>query len=198
VKPPLATNRRDVLKLGGAAVLAVFAPTGFTASAPARSAASMIALADPRYDQSLMFAESLRRHGAKTLMVAPDRARLWFDAIEPQLSTGLRYLVGLTHESDLFVLTRLAENSGVRTSYVGLHDWRCRHGSTHKLSGSIDLDLIATALVTGKDRWAENIGEAMALAKENGSEERRFDLDCAMDADHGPRFFVSWLMGWTA
>jgi hypothetical protein len=196
--PPLATNRRDAVKLGGAAVLAVFAPTGFTASAPARSAASMIALADPRYDQSLMFAECLRRHGAKRLMVATDRARLWFDAIEPQLRTGLRYLAGLTHESDLFVLKRLAENSGARTSYVGLHDWRGRQGSTHKLSGSIDLDLIATALVTGKDRWAENLGEAMALAKENGTEERRLDLDCSMPADHGPRFFVSWLMGWTA
>jgi hypothetical protein len=173
--PPLATNRRNVLKLGGAAVLVMFAPTGFKASASARSAASMIALADPRHDQSLRFAESLRRHGAKRLNLA-----------------------GLTHESDLFVLRRLAENSGAGTSYVGLHDWRCQLGTTHSLSGSIDLDLIAMALVTGKDRWAENLGEAIALAKENGLEEKGLYLDCAMRADHGPRFFVSWLMGWTA
>jgi hypothetical protein len=196
--PPLATNRRNVLTLGGAAVLVMFAPTGFRASASARGAASMIALADPRHDQSLRFAESLRRHGAKRLMLARDRASLWLDVIEPQLRTGLRNLAGLTHESDLFVLRRLAENSGAATSYVGLHDWRCRRGTMHSLSGSIDLDLIAMALVTGKDRWAENLGEAIALAKENGLEKKGLYLDCAMRPDHGPRFFVSWLMGWTA
>ena len=156
----------------------------------------MIALADPRYDDSMSFAESLRRQGAKRLMLAYDRARVWFDGVQPKLRRGVRFLTGLTLESDLFVLERLAGSSGARTDYVGLHDWRCRQGSAHTLSGSINLDPIATALRTGKTRWAESLGQALALANEGGQTERRLDLDCAIPA--GPRFFVSWRMGWTA
>ena len=196
--PPLAMDRRDLLKLGGATTLALLAPAGIDAEAaiPVRSAASMIALADPRYDDSIRFAESLRRQGAKPLMLVSDRARVWFDGIQPKLRTGVRCLTGLTLESDLFVLERLAGSSGARTDYVGLHDWRCRQGSAHTLSGSINLDPIATALLAGKTRWAESLGRALALANEGGRTERRLDLDCAIAA--GPRFFVSWRMGWTA
>jgi hypothetical protein len=198
VTPPLAMDRRDVLKLGGTATLALLAPTGIDmeAAVPVRSAASIIALADPRYDYSMRFAESLRRQGAKPLILASDRARVWFDGVRPKLRTGLHYLIGLTLESDLFVLERLAGSSGARTDYVGLHDWRCRQGSAHTLSGSINLDPIATALLAGKTRWAESLGRALALANEGGRTERRLDLDCAIPA--GPRFFVSWRMGWTA
>jgi hypothetical protein len=195
---PLAMDRRDVLKLGGAATLALLAPARINAEAavPVRSAAAMIALADPRYDDSMRFAESLRWQGAKRLMLAYDRARVWFDGVQPRLCRGVRFLTGLTLESDLFVLERLAGSSGARTDYVGLHDWRCRQGSAHTLSGSINLDPIATALRTGKTRWAESLGQALALANEGGQTERRLDLDCAISA--GPRFFVSWRMGWTA
>jgi hypothetical protein len=198
VTPPPTMDRRDVLKLGGAATLALLAPAGIDAKAavPVRSAASMIALADPRYDDSMRFAESLRRQRAKPLMLVSDRAKVWFDGVQPQLRTGLRYLTGLTLESDLFILERLAGSSGARTDYVGLHDWRCRQGSAHTLSGSINLDPVAAALLAGKTRWAESLGLALAVANEGGQNERRLDLDCAIPP--GPRFFVSWRMGWTA
>jgi hypothetical protein len=162
------------------------------------SATSMIALADPRYDESLIFAESLQRQGAKVIPFASDLAGRWFDAIEPGLRGGRRGLTGLTLESDLFILERLAEGLSVRTRYVGLHDWRCRQGSAHTLSGSIDLDPIAAALVKGKDQWAASLGEALGLAKEDGQKERSLAFDCAMQTGHGPRFFVSWLMRRTA
>ena len=193
-----AMDRRDVLKLGGAAALALLAPAGGNAEAavPVRSAASMVALADPRYGDSVRFAESLRRQGAVPLMLASCRAGVWSDGVQPRLRTGVRYLTGLTLESDLFVLERLAGGTGARTDYVGLHDWRCRQGSAHKLSGSIDLDPIATALLAGKTLWAESLGQALASATGGDQNERRLDLDCAIPP--GPRFFVSWRMGWTA
>jgi hypothetical protein len=196
---PSILDRREVVALGGAATLTLFAPAwikSVASAAPARPAALMIALADPRYGESLIFARSLQREGAKVLALASDRARLWSDAMEPRLPGGLQYLTGLTLESDLFAFERLAENSSARTCYVGLHDWRCRQRSAHRLSGSIKLDPIAEALVSGKDRWAGKLGEALALAK-NGFEERRLALDCAAPAAQGPRFFVSWLMRWT-
>jgi hypothetical protein len=198
VTPPLPMDRRNVLKLGGAAAIAALAPGIRCApTACAGSATSMIALADPRYGDSLMFAESLQRQGAMPVILASDRARLWFDAIEPRTRDCISYLAGLTLESDLFVFERLAASSAAPICYVGFHDWRCRQGAAHTLSGSIALDPIAAALVKGEDRWAEGLGQALVLAKDEGHEERRLHLDYAMAACPGPRFLVSWLMRWT-
>jgi len=194
---PSTLDRREVLALGGAATLVLFAPDWIKSAAPAGFAASMIALADPRYGESLILARSLQREGAKVLALVSDRARLWSYAIEPRLPGSLQYLTGLTLESDLFAFERFAENSSACTCYVGLHDWRCRQRSTHRLSGSIRLDPIAEALVSGKDRWAAKLGAALALAKKDSCEERRLALDCAAPAAQGPRFFVSWLIRWT-
>jgi hypothetical protein len=197
---PLALDRREVLKLGGAAAIALLAPAGTAplAAAPGCASASTIVLADPRYAESVTFAASLERQGAKVIALASDRARTWFDAVEPRLPAGLRDLAGLTLESDLFVLERLAERSGARTCYVGLHDWRRLQGSVHRLSATIDLDPIATALVNGKEGWAENLGKALGKTKIESREEKRLTLNCPIPAARGPRFFVSWLMRWTA
>ncbi|HSA66455.1 MAG TPA: hypothetical protein VLE24_02190 [Methyloceanibacter sp.] len=196
---PHPMDRREMLKLGGAAAIALLAPAGtvFVAAAPGRASASTIVLADPRYAESVSLAASLERQGAKVIELASDRARTWFDAVEPRLPAGLRALAGLTLESDLFVLERLAERSGARTCYVGLHDWRCRQDSVHLLSATIELDPIATALVNGKEGWAESLGKALGNTNIESREERSLALNCPMLAASGPRFFVSWLMRWT-
>jgi hypothetical protein len=197
---PLDMDRRDVLKLGGAAAIALLAPAGTApvAAAPSGTASSTIVLADHRYAESVIFAASLERQGARVIELASDRARTWSDAVEPPLAAGLRFLAGLTLESDLFVLERLAAHSGARKCYVGLHDWRCREGSAHRLSATIDLDPIAAALVNGKERWPESLGEALGQTKMESRTERRLALNCPMPAARGPRFFVSWLIRWTA
>jgi hypothetical protein len=79
-----------------------------------------------------------------------------------------------------------------------LHDWRCLEGSAHRLSAEIDLDPIATALVNGKERWAESLGEALGQSKMESRTERKLTLNCPMTVGRGPRFFVSWLIRWTA
>ena len=199
--PPFAIDRREVLKLGGAASIALLAPAGTAplAAALSRTASSTIVLADHRYAESGIFAASLERQGARVIELASDRARTWFDAVEPLLlPLGLRSLAGLTLESDLFVLERLAAQSGARKCYVGMHDWRCREGSAHRLSATIDLDPIATALVTGKERWPQSLGEALGQTEMESRTERRLALNCPMRAARGPRFFVSWLIRWTA
>ena len=197
---PLGINRRNVLKLGGAASIALLAPAGTAPVAALRSgaASSTIILADRRYAESAIFAASLGRQGARVIELASDRARTWFDAVEPLLPAGLRSLAGLTLESDLFVLERLAAQSGARKCYVGMHDWRCGQGSAHRLSATIDLDPIATALVIGKERWPERLGEALGQMKMESRTERRLALNCPRPAARGPRFFVSWLIRWTA
>ena len=105
-------------------------------------------------------------------------------------------MTGLTLESDLFILERLAESSGARTCYAGLHDWRCRQRVGHTLSGTIDLDGIAAALLNGKEEWAEGLGVALVAAKDGTPAERRLKLECALPSGRGPRSFVSWQMRW--
>ncbi len=91
--PPIV-DRRDMLKLGGAAALALLAPSvvAFTARA------SMIVLADPRYGESLIFAGGLERQGAKVVTLASDLGGTWFNGIAPQLLHGLQGVAGLTLE----------------------------------------------------------------------------------------------------
>ena len=180
-----AMDRRDVLKFGGAAALALLAPDAVAVAGRASS------LTPP-----LIFAGSLERHGAKVLTLASNRAATWFGAIAPQLHHGLHRLTGLTLESDLFILERLAESSGARTCYAGLHDWRCRQGVGHTLSGTIDLDLIAGALLNGREEWVEGLGEALVAAKDARPVERGLQLKCSAPSGRGPRFLVSWQMRW--
>ena len=195
--PAPAMDRRDVLKLGGAATLALLAPHAVAAAARASSLTpSMIAVADPRYRESLIFAGSLEWHGVKVMTLDSDRAATWFGAIVPQLPHGLHRLTGLTLESDLFILERLAESSGAHTCYAGLHDWRCRQGVGHTLSGTIDLDPIAAALVNGEEEWMEGLCEALVAAKDGRPAELRLQLKCSAPSGRGPRSFVSWQMRW--
>jgi hypothetical protein len=197
VTPAPAMDRRDVLKLGGAAALALITPAAVAVAArPASPTPSTIVVADPRYRESLIFAGSLERQGARVVTLASDRAATWFGAIASQLSHGLHRLTGLTLESDLFILERLAESSGARTCYSGAHDWRWRSGVGHTLSGTIDLEAIAAAIVNGNEDWAEGLGEALLAAKDGTQAEQRLQLKCAMPSDCGPRFFVSWQMRW--
>lgn len=192
-----AVDRRDVLKLGGVAALALLAPAAVTVAARATvPTPPAIVVADPRYRESLAFAASLERQGAKVVTIASDRAATWFGAIAPQLPNGLRRLAGLTLESDLFILERLAENSGARTCFAGLHDWRCHKAVAHTLSGTIDLDPIAAALVNAEEEWMGRLGQALFAAKDGMPEERKLQLKCTLPSGSGPRSFVSWLMRW--
>lgn len=195
-------DRRDLLKLGGAAALATLAPawSKSIASAPlaSRTEAALV-LADSRYSDSLIFARSLERRGATLLPLTSDLAAVWFDAIEPRLEGRVRVMAGLTLESDLFVLERLAESSGALTRYVGCHDWRCRTGSVHSLSGSIKLGELTNTLARGEGHWAQALGAALisAAGQDEGGQEASIVLDHAAAWD-SPRFFVSWLMTWEA
>lgn len=190
-----AMDRRDVLRLGGAAALALLMPAAVAARASSPTP-STIVVVDPRYRESVAFAGSLERQGARVVTLASDRAGTWFGAIAPQLHHGLHRLAGLTLESDRFILERLAESSGARTCYSGQHDWRCRQAVGHTLSGSIDLDPIATALVNAKAEWAEGLGEALVAAKDGRREEQKLQLECALPSGRGPRCFVTWQMRW--
>lgn len=194
-------DRRYVLKLGGVAALAMFAPpwpNAFASVGLTPGADRVLVLADNRYSDSRVFARGVESRGATLLPLASDLAGLWFDAIEPRLKTKLRALAGLTLQSDLFVLERLAGSSGAVTRYVGCHDWRCRTGAAHRLFGSIELGGIARALMSGEGHWAEALGGSLTWAGKRDAlrQELSLELDHAASPD-SPRFFVSWLMTWS-
>jgi len=188
-------DRRAALAIGGAAALSLAAPRGIkpAAAAPANGAA-LIAVADPRYGDSLGFARGLERHGASVLQLAPDAGAVWFEAIAPRLRRG-DSVAGLTLDSDFFILQRLAASRGAVTRFVGCHDWRCRPGAVHKLRASIDLEGIAAAVAGGNGSWAESLATALAAAgkQDAARQERMIRQDDAAPAD-SPRYFVSWLM----
>src|SRR5262249_26276985 len=121
-------NRREFLGLSSAAALAVLYP-GATASALAglaRSAEGTLVVADHRYSDSLSFARALGNRGASVFSIKEGLAGVWFDDLAPRLAAGSHKLAGLTLESELFVLERLAESCGLRPCYVGRHDWRAK------------------------------------------------------------------------
>jgi hypothetical protein len=189
-------DRREFLGLGSAAALAVLYP-GVSASALAglaRGADGMLVVADHRYSESQIFARALGNRGASVFSMQEGLADVWFDALAPRLAAGERKLAGLTLESELFVLERLAESCGMRSCYVGRHDWRTRPGSQHVLRGSIGIDSVAQALAGGGELWAATTADGLTTATAGaGWQERTVALDLAPAVD-SPRFLVSWMM----
>jgi len=113
-------NRREFLGLSSAAALAVLYP-GANATALAglaRSAKGMLVVADHRYSDSLIFARALGIRGAGIFSMKAGLADVWFDELAPRLAAGGRKLTGLTLESELFVLERLAESCGMRIAWL--------------------------------------------------------------------------------
>jgi hypothetical protein len=110
-------DRRSLLQLCASAGLALALPP-WPGPAAASKQQTTLVLADQRYAESLRFAASLERGGAKILPLGRDLARLWSQAIEPRLPSKLGAMAGLTLASDLFGIERLAEGSGASTVFA--------------------------------------------------------------------------------
>ena len=192
-------SRRDVLAFGAAAGFAMLVPGGRVAAVARVQRnlrdAAMLVVADERYGDSVMFAQSLARHGAARFPLAFDAAGLWLDVLAPRMAGKAASLAGLTLESDLFILRRLASASGASLCYLGRHDWRSAHGCRHVLRGGMEINAIASALTMGAEPWPARLGAALASAQPCGPLIREQDvpLDHA-PASGAPNFFVSWVI----
>jgi hypothetical protein len=189
-------DRRELLGLGGAAALSFAAPShvGIAALAAERSGA-MLAVADPRYDESRNFARGLAQAGAPIIRLAPNAGAAWFEAVAPQMRGGLS-LAGLTLDSDFFILERLAEALPMAMRFVGCHDWRCRPGVSHRLRGTMNLEGLVGAIDANGHDWAERLGLALALTPGGGeaSQEQWLRREHATPVTVRPSYLVSWLM----
>jgi hypothetical protein len=193
-------DRRELLGLGGAAVLSLASSSGIDiAAAAAQRSGPILAVADPRYADSRRFAQGLAQGGARVVQLRPNAGAAWFDAITPRLLAGSR-LAGLTLDSDFFILERLAEPARAVTRFVGCHDWRCRPGVSHRLRGTVTLDAVVSAIDAGGDSWAERLGLVLALTAERKTsrQEHRLKREYAKPAAARPSYLVSWLMTVTA
>ena len=138
--------------------------------------------------------------GAVSLPLARNLGEIWFGKVKPRHSAPL-VLMGLTHESDLFILTRLAEGSGAKTEYEGTHDWRSGRGSVHHLNSRSRLDGASAALTDGGEWWAGLLGAALMQKNwsglEQGGRKRKVALQLEQSpAANSPRYLVSWLLSW--
>jgi hypothetical protein len=192
-------NRRDVLAFGMAAGVAMLVPGGRVAGrAPVQrnaSDAAMLVVVDERYGDSVMFAQSLARQAAARFPLAFDTAGLWLDVLAPHMAGTAASVAGLTLESDLFILRRLASASGASLCYLGRHDWRSAHECRHVLRGGAEIDAIASALTMGAGPWPARLGAVLASARPRGPliEEQEVAFDHAPGSG-APNFFVSWVI----
>jgi hypothetical protein len=154
----------------------------------------LLAVADPRYSDSVRFAEAIAGAGGTVMEIGSDIGTLWFGDIEPRLRDGGLRLAGLTLASDLFVLERLADRSRSATLYAGCHDWRgpC---SQHRLSGVMRLARPLAAIRTGGLDWPRALGEAIAAEKlpVDRAETRHLSVELAAALD-SPKYMTSWLI----
>lgn len=151
-------------------------------------------VADGRYGESLAFAQALARRKADILRLQAGSASLWFDALLPRMPLRVP-IIGLTLESDRFVMQRLAGDLGMRATYIGLHDWRRKPGSSHVLSGHMDLGPVAAALSQCRGTWPVRLARALGSAKPACADrqERRVRLDIGR-AEDSPGFLTSWVL----
>jgi hypothetical protein len=155
----------------------------------------MLAVVDPRYDDSRRFARGLAPAGARIVRLAPNAGATWFNCIVPHMLRGSS-LAGLTLDSDFFILERLAEASPMATRFVGCHDWRCRPGVSHRLRGTMNLEGLVDAIGANGNDWAERLGLALALAPGgcDARQEQWLRREHAKPNTARPSYLVSWLM----
>jgi hypothetical protein len=189
-------DRRELLSLGAAAALTFAAPSGVSIAAlAAQRSGTMLAVVDPRYDDSHGFARGHAKGGAHIVRLAPNAGAAWFDVIAPHMRGGSS-LAGLTLDSDFFILARLAEASGVVTQFVGCHDWRCRPGVSHRLRGTLKLDGLVGMIDANGNDWAERLGLALALTAggDGATQEHWLRQEHAKPITARPSYLVSWRM----
>src|SRR5262249_42886360 len=87
-------NRREFIGFGAAC--AAIVGGGSLAFTRSKTPSPVIALADPRYEVSLNFAQATTQAGGEVLEIAPDIGTLWFGEIELRLKRGTLRLAGLT------------------------------------------------------------------------------------------------------
>jgi hypothetical protein len=119
--------RRDLLRLGGGAVL------GSALAGPllARDAAP-IALYDGRYSDARRFAAAAQEHGAMAFDTKGDVATLWHDGrLGGRVSRGV---TGMTGYADLLMIEDLARTAGLRVRFTLEHDARGGNLVRHRLA----------------------------------------------------------------
>lgn len=199
---PAPMTRREVVVLGGAACLASLAPVRAVArlvpsGGGGGDRATMLAVADARYDASEMFADALVRQGAVRFSLASDAGGLWFDALAPRLGARAACIAGLTLEGDLFILRRLARDAGASVLYVGWHDFRSEDRGRHRLRGVAELDSLASVFAAKGGAWPARLAHALAAMPRrpphSSWQERRIACD-DKQAGGQPNFLVSWMI----
>ena len=144
--------RRSVLRLGLASVAgAVLRVPGFIPG-PA-DAAPLISfrrgVCDQRFDDSVMFADELRRTGIAAVAVGPDIAPLWYDHLREQSTRAPDAIAGLTDRATLFCLEELARSTGMRVVCRVDHLVDARGHVEHDAVGPAGLVAAARRLPSG-------------------------------------------------
>jgi hypothetical protein len=187
-------NRRNFLLAATCACAVPLIPSApLRASTSSAKAEDLLAIADPRYDDSLAFAEAVARDGGSVLKIAADIGTLYFNDIETRVGACALILAGLTHASDRFIVERLAGRCATRL-YAGEHDWRGQ-ASVHRFSGMMEMDQLAATFQDDGANWAQRLGEALAANLSANCPQQSCSLALPLTLTAGsPSYLTSWAL----
>jgi len=153
-------NRRNVMKIGAAAVAGVLVnlPVLGRNVAPARAhGAFQRAVFDERFAECQAFAAELHSAGVLTSAIRGDVARLWYDDLRADLSEDRLPVAGLTDRVALFCLEELARDVGMRVIFRADHVIDPNGHAQHTAVGPASLVAATRQLTTER-----GFGRAMA------------------------------------
>jgi hypothetical protein len=90
---------------------------------------------DARHSAARAFGGQAARHGAKVQPVARDVHELWYDDLYHRWRESPTPIAGMTHYNAMFVLSMLAQDSGLRVVYRAHHRIDASGSTSHECFG---------------------------------------------------------------
>ena len=187
------TNRRELLKIGLAAVALPVAAQ----AAPAETAAARVplykVLYDTRFPAGVAFARRAALGGQAVRAMAGDMTPFWYDDLYHRWKQGPAAIAGLTAYGALFCLERLAWDQRMRVVYRGEHAAAHVGCVAHRLAGAAEL-LSSAADAAASFGWAAALADVVAACPSSSVAPR---TATAVTADDGMKLsepLFSWVI----
>jgi hypothetical protein len=150
------------------------------------------AIFDSRYEYPTRFAAALDAM-VPTYKTQSDVSRVWYAQLRDLLSAPSSRLIGLTNDSDFFILSQLAVGLGRQGRRLSEHDARRRETLAHRIHCGATTEQLPQ-LASARD-WTGAIAAMAVAAAEpfRAASPLRIDTDIHRSDDF-PGYLVAWVI----
>jgi hypothetical protein len=151
---------------------------------------------DVRFGESEVFAEAAAGLGARARAIRGDITNLWCELASTKPSLR-RPLVGLTQESDFFLLHQICIEQGGRLAYYGEHTYHAGGAPRieHRLRAPAQLADAVNVLTKSGENWSRAIVDIVSRAAPGQQEDVAFVFDAPLERPtQSPGHLVSWVI----